>query len=86
MLIYTANSNALMTSSTIDQWATNGGGLKVSPQFGFGAVNAEAMIIRVPSWTTVPEQSVTTVTPTNIPGLVVHSIVVMNCVTSFNVY
>lgn len=68
LLIYTANSDALMSPSTVDLWATNGAGLKVSPQFGFGAVNAEAMVTRAQYWTTVPDQIVTNIVPTSKSG------------------
>ena len=35
----------------------NGGGLKVSHKFGFGAVDAEALVTRARRWTTVPAQA-----------------------------
>ena len=38
------------------QWVTNGAGLKVSHKFGFGAVDAEAMVTRARRWTNVPQQ------------------------------
>ena len=34
----------------------NGAGLKVSSQFGFGAIDAEAMVSRASHWINVPEQ------------------------------
>ena len=50
------------------EWTTNGGGLLVSHQFGFGAVDAEAMVTRARHWITVPEQSTCTVTPSITSG------------------
>ena len=35
----------------------NGGGLRVSHKYGFGAVDAEALITRARRWTTVPPQT-----------------------------
>ena len=34
----------------------NGGGLYVSSQFGFGAIDAEAIVTRARTWTNVPSQ------------------------------
>ncbi len=34
----------------------NGAGLLVSHQFGFGAINGEAMVTRARRWINVPEQ------------------------------
>ena len=52
LLAYTANPDIL----TGDDWVTNGAGIKVSHHFGFGAIDAEAMVTRARNWTTVPEQ------------------------------
>ena len=52
LLAYTSNPDVL----TGDDWVTNGGGLKVSHHFGFGAIDAEAMVTRAKHWTNVPEQ------------------------------
>ena len=38
------------------EWTTNGAGLKVSSQFGFGAIDAEAIVTRAKNWTNVPPQ------------------------------
>ena len=57
-----------MTSNNLGSWFTNAAGLKVSPQFGFGAINAEAMVTRATDWVLVPEQSVANVIPTHITG------------------
>lgn len=70
LLIYTANSDVLMTVDNTALWFTNGAGLTVSPQFGFGVIDAEAMVTRSTDWVTVPEQMITNVTPTHSSGLV----------------
>ena len=36
------------------EWITNGAGLNVSSQFGFGAIDAEAMVTRAKNWINVP--------------------------------
>ena len=51
-------------------WTTNGAGLRISPQFGFGAINAEAMVTRARHWTNVPNQVMSEIIPTKINGLV----------------
>ena len=61
LLIYTANSDALQSAGL---WYTNGAGLNVSSQFGFGAINAEAVVTKAQHWTTVPEQMLANVVPT----------------------
>ena len=38
------------------EWITNGAGLKVSSQFGFGAIDADAMVTMAKNWTSVPSQ------------------------------
>lgn len=67
LLIYTANSGALQGGGL---WYTNGAGLNVSPQFGFGAINAEAVVTKAHYWKAVPEQMLANVVPTAIIGLV----------------
>ena len=37
-------------------WMINGAGLNVSSAFGFGAIDAEAMVTRAKHWINVPEQ------------------------------
>lgn len=39
-------------------WVTNGAGLKVSHSFGFGLMDAGAMVRLARNWTNVPEQHV----------------------------
>lgn len=44
------------TTKLSGEWTINGAGLKVSSQFGFGAIDAEAMVTRARHWINVPEQ------------------------------
>ena len=57
LLAYTSNPDIL----TGNDWVTNGAGLKVSHHFGFGAIDAEAMITRARHWINVPEQHTQTI-------------------------
>ena len=52
LIAYTSNPDIL----TGDDWVTNDAGLRVSHHFGFGAIDAEAMVTRAQHWTNVPEQ------------------------------
>ena len=52
LIAYTSSHKRLTGGSL----ATNGGDLVVSHEFGFGAMNAEAMVSRARHWTTVPPQ------------------------------
>ena len=38
------------------EWITNGAGLEASSQFGFGAIDAEAIVTRARNWINVPNQ------------------------------
>ena len=38
------------------EWITNGAGLEVSSHFGFGAIDAEAIVTRARNWINVPNQ------------------------------
>ena len=64
LVAYTSNPDIL----TGDDWVTNGGGLRVSHHFGFGAIDAEAMVTRARQWTNVPEQHTKTFSPTSSSG------------------
>ena len=66
LLAYTSNRDSL----TGGDWATNGAGLRVSHKFGFGAIDAEAMVTRARHWISVPEQHSFTTQPTVITRLV----------------
>ena len=57
LLVYTANRDELSDEC----WSLNGGGLYVSHKFGFGAVDAEAMVTRARHWINVPPQMKSTV-------------------------
>ena len=52
LIAYTSNRDKLVGGN----WFTNGGGLKVSPKFGFGAIDAEALVTRARRWINVPAQ------------------------------
>ena len=54
LIAYTSNPDIL----TGDDWVTNGGGLRVSHHFGFGAIDAEAMVTQARNWTNVPKQHI----------------------------
>ena len=57
LIAYTSNPDIL----TGDDWVTNGAGLKVSHHFGFGAIDAEAMVTRATHWINVPDQQTATI-------------------------
>ena len=52
LIVYTSDTTKLKGG----EWTTNGAGLKVSSQFGFGAIDAEAIVTRAKNWTNVPPQ------------------------------
>ena len=52
LLVYT--SNPLLTSG--GNYSVNGAGIFVSHQFGFGVMDAEAMVTRARHWVSVPSQ------------------------------
>ena len=57
LIVYTSNPNVLMEDDEDgDLWVTNGAGLRVSHSFGFGAIDAEAMVTRARHWINVPQQ------------------------------
>ena len=60
LIAYTSNRDSL----TGGEWTTNGAGLRVSHKFGFGAIDAEAMVTRARHWISVPEQHSFSVRPT----------------------
>ena len=59
LIAYTANP--LLTNMTDTQ--VNGAGLAVSRKFGFGVMDAEAMVTRARHWINVPPQMNDSVTP-----------------------
>ena len=58
LIAHTANPN--LTAGPVTR---NGAGLAVSRQFGFGVMDAEAMVTRARHWINVPQQMNDTVTP-----------------------
>ena len=52
LIVYTSDTTKLKGG----EWTTNGAGLNVSSQFGFGAIDAEAMVTRAKNWINVPAQ------------------------------
>ena len=64
LIVYT--SNPLHTD--LIESSTNGAGLLVSRQFGFGVVDAEAMVTRGRHWINVPPQLEEHITPTVLSG------------------
>lgn len=66
LLAYTSNPDILIG----DDWVTNGGRLKFSHHFGFGAIDAEAMVTRAKNWINVPDQHIKTIYPSSSSGYV----------------
>ena len=64
LIAYTANPN--LTNSTDTQ--LNGAGLAVSRQYGFGVMDAEAMVTRARHWINVPPQMNDSVAPSDNSG------------------
>ena len=60
LIVYTSSAMKL----TAESWIVNGANLMVSPQFGFGVIDAEAMVNRARHWISVPPQVLITI-PTN---------------------
>ncbi len=52
ILVYTSNSCELKGGN----WTETGAGLRVSPQFGFGAIDAEAIVMKAKYWTALPQR------------------------------
>ena len=66
LIVYTSNPDPLLANT--DDYFTNGAGLTVSHQFGFGAIDGEAMVTRAQRWTNVPEQIQHSVNPSTDSG------------------
>ena len=66
LIAYTSNRDSLSGGA----WSTNGAGLRVSHKFGFGALDAEAMVTRAKRWINVPPQHSATVYPSPSYGYV----------------
>ena len=68
--MYTSNpalTNSV-TSTNVNGAIINGAGLQVSREFGFGVMDAEAMVTRARHWVNVPPQLKDSVTPANDSG------------------
>ena len=61
LVVYTSDTSSLVGGA----WQTNGAGLNVSHKFGFGAIDAEAMVTRARTWTSVPDKKNYTVYPSS---------------------
>ena len=66
LIAYTSNRDSLSNG----EWSNNGAGLRVSHKFGFGAIDAEAMVTRAKRWINVPQQHSATVYPSTTYGYV----------------
>lgn len=62
LIAYTSDTSLLVKGD----WVTNGGGMRVSQLFGFGAVDVEAMVTRAKRWTPVPPQRTVSVVPSQL--------------------
>ena len=70
LIVHTSNHEGLTRYHNLSSpaWTQNGAGLWVSHSFGFGAIDAEAMVTRARHWINVPEQKQATYTPDLGPG------------------
>ena len=64
LIVYTSNTEDTNVTDSV----TNGAGLLVSHQVGFGVIDAEAMVTRAKNWTTVPPLIVEAISPTTTSG------------------
>ena len=71
LIVYTSNSEPLHLVTDTNHFV-NGAGLTVSHQFGFGAIDAEAMVTRAKRWINVPEQTTQTIIPSVDSGLAIN--------------
>ena len=62
LIAYTSDPTPFQWMSS---WTTNGAGLLVSNEFGFGAVDAESLVTRASHWTNVPQQKSCTFKPSS---------------------
>ena len=62
LIAYTSDPTPFQWSSV---WSSNGAGLMVSHEFGFGAIDAEAMVTRAQHWSNVPQQMTCTFKPSS---------------------
>lgn len=64
LIVYTSDYTSLKSG----EWARNGAGLRVSLRYGFGALDAEAIVTRAQNWIPVPEQQSCLVYPSSSSG------------------
>ena len=64
LIVYTSNTKEANATDSV----TNGAGLVVSHQVGFGVIDAEAMVTRAQRWTNVPSLLIEQMTPTITTG------------------
>ena len=64
LIVYTSNTEDTNVTDSV----TNGAGLLVSHQVGFGVIDAEAMVTRAKNWTTVPPLVIEEISPTTTSG------------------
>ena len=66
LIVYT--SNPALTDTVNYNTTVNGAGLQVSRDYGFGVIDAEAMVSRVRHWINVPPQLEQIITPATDSG------------------
>ena len=66
LIVNTSNSKSLL-ANTEDHFV-NGAGLTVSHSFGFGVIDAEAMVTRAKNWETVGPQLMNSMVPSKNSG------------------
>ena len=68
MYLVVFTSNPTLTSG--GSYTTNGAGLRISREFGFGVLDGEAMVTRAQRWINVPPQVEHKRTPSTTSGFV----------------
>lgn len=66
LIVYTSNPG--LTNSGDSAITINGAGLQVSREYGFGVMDAEAMVTRARNWINVPPQLEQIIIPTTDSG------------------
>ena len=70
LVVFTSNPTVTAASS----YTTNGAGIRHSRKFGFGVLDAEAMVARARHWINVPPQLEHNRYPLTTSGLVCHCV------------
>ena len=81
LIVHTSRHEGLTTPREPRPWRTNGAGLWVSHHFGFGAIDAEALVTRARHWTNVPQQKQATYFPDIGHGYCISYIMICRCIT-----